>query len=97
MASRIDEAFLDLSGYTPSSDDISDLKRKLRSGHTLSLPNALWADTESDLMLSHKQGHPDEHPTLQLSLDDLRELEEAFNHFNCENVPLTADRILTDI
>jgi hypothetical protein len=43
-------------------------------------------------MLSQKQSHADENTTLQLSLDDLRELEEAFNHFNCENVPLTVDR-----
>jgi hypothetical protein len=97
MALHVNEEFLDLSGYTPSSDDITELKRKLRNGHAYSLPNAVWADTESDFMLSHKQSHRDEHPTLQLSLDDLRELEEAFDHFNCENVPLTANRILTDI
>jgi hypothetical protein len=78
--------FLDLSGYTPSLDDINELKRKLYIGHARCLPKPVWADTGTDTMHSRKRDGPDEHPTLQLSLDDLCELEDAFSHFRCEVV-----------
>ena len=73
MALYTDEEFLDTSGYTPSPSDITELKEKLRSGHARSLPSAIWAETEDSLTHTHNEGRSDEHPTLQLSLDDLRE------------------------
>jgi hypothetical protein len=97
MAPKTGDTSLDLSGYTPSLDDINELKRKLRIGHARSLPNPAWVDTETDTMQSHERDGPGEHPTLQLSLDDLRELEDAFVHFNCK-IQLTIFRYaLTDI
>ncbi|CAN9274571.1 unnamed protein product [Alternaria alternata] len=87
MALYTDE-FLDTSGYTPSSSDITELKEKLRSGHARSLPSAIWAETEDSLTHTHNEGRSDEHPTLQLSLDDLRELEQAFDYFNSTGLSL---------
>ena len=94
MALYTDEEFLDTSGYTPSPSDITELKEKLRSGHARSLPSAIWAETEDSLTHTHNEGRSDEHPTLQLSLDDLRELEQAFDYFNCKKVLLDLDCIL---
>ena len=94
MALYTDEEFLDTSGYTPSPSDITELKEKLRSGHARSLPSAIWAETEESLTHTHNERRSDEHPTLQLSLDDLRELEQAFDYFNCKKVLLDLDCIL---
>ncbi|KAF2810688.1 Clavaminate synthase-like protein [Mytilinidion resinicola] len=88
MAPHAEEPFLDLSGYTPSSETIAELKRKLRICHARSFPTASWVTPETHLVDSHEIVRAEEYPILQLSLEDLRELEDAFSFFNSTALPL---------
>ncbi|PVH93454.1 Clavaminate synthase-like protein [Periconia macrospinosa] len=79
-----DEPFVDSSGYTPSFDKIAELKKKLRISHAHSLPKASWVDPE----LQPQNARDGVCPVLQLSLQDLRELEEAYTIFELSGLPL---------
>lgn len=86
MILHTEEPFFDSSGYTPSFDKIAELKRKLRICHSQCLSEASWV--ESDLQPPNRQDRvcAGEHPVLQLSLHDLREIEEAYSFFECKSI-----------
>lgn len=86
MAPHAEEPFDDSSGYTPSLDKIAELKQKLRICHARSLPNASWVTPEVRPKNSQDRVYVQEHPILQLSLEDLRELEDAFSFFDCKGI-----------
>lgn len=77
-----DEPFVDCSGYTPSLDKIAELKKKLHISHAQSLRGASWVDSELHLENAREGACP----VLQLSLQDLRELEEAYSIFECKGI-----------
>jgi hypothetical protein len=86
MATQTGETLVDLSGYTPSLETISELERKLRSCHAHLLPDSFWAAPEARLLDSHATIPEKECPVLRLSLADLQEIEDAFNFFSCERI-----------
>lgn len=83
MAPHAEDTFVDTSGYTPSLNRIAELRRELRLQHAVSLPRAAWVTDGPMLVDSHDRISGVEHRILQLSLDDLREIEDAVNYFNC--------------
>jgi hypothetical protein len=82
MAPHADDSFVDLSGYTPNLDSIAELKRKLRLHHAVSLPGAAWVTDCPQLNGSHGAAADIETRVLQLSLADLKEIEDAYAYFN---------------
>ncbi|KAF2279313.1 Clavaminate synthase-like protein [Westerdykella ornata] len=85
MAPHADDS-LDGSGYTPSAKSIAELKRKLHLHHAASLPGAAWI-TDCPQM-NDSQAANLESKTLQLSLDDLKEIEDAYAYFDATGLPL---------
>lgn len=97
MAPHADDSFIDQSGYTPSSDSIAELKRKLRLHHAKTLPGAAWiTDCPS---LNGSQSVPDNIAarTLQLSLVDLKEIEDAYSYFNGKTQIVNFKSLLTGV
>ncbi|CAI6330977.1 unnamed protein product [Periconia digitata] len=88
MGSRVETTFSDSSGYTPSAEKIAELKQKLRVGHAQSLPGASWVDLGPQPANPRNAVSTETHPVLQLSLQDLREIEEAYSVFELSGLPL---------
>lgn len=82
MASHADEGFVDSSGYTPSLEDIAELRRKLHLHHTTFLPGAAWIADCPPLCDSAAAVGDAAACVLRLSLDDLKEIEDAFAYFS---------------
>ncbi|KAF2183194.1 Clavaminate synthase-like protein [Zopfia rhizophila CBS 207.26] len=88
MAPHAETQFIDSSGYTPSTDVITELKRKLRLHHPASVPGASWISKGSQTIDSRDTDTDGEASILQLSLSDLKEIEDAFLFFNATKLPL---------
>lgn len=79
MAPHADDTFVDTSGYTPATNEIAELKRALRLHHASSIRGVAWVNDcprLSDGSVTDLAKN-----TLQLSLADLKEIEDAYSHF----------------
>jgi pentatricopeptide repeat protein len=82
MPPHADNDFVDLSGYTPNLDTIAELKQKLRLHHAALLPGAAWITDCPQLNDSRAAAADIGARVLQLSLVDLKEIEDAYAYFN---------------
>ena len=97
MAPGAQTLFIDPSGYTPSSDIIKELKWNLRLSHATYIPNASWVSQGPQIIDSLDQMIDGESSVLQLSLSDLKEIEDAFTKFKCTFSVDTSTRFATEL
>lgn len=88
MAPHANDTIVDTSGYMPSADSVKELKKALRLHHTRSVTKKSWISGGPQTIDSHDRDGEYEACTLQLSLNDLQEIEDAVNFFERTKLPL---------
>jgi hypothetical protein len=88
MAPHADDTIVDTSGYMPSADSVKELKKTLRLHHTRSVTKTSWISGGPQAIDSHDRDGEYEACTLQLSLNDLQEIEDALSFFDRTELPL---------
>ncbi|KAF2102644.1 Clavaminate synthase-like protein [Rhizodiscina lignyota] len=88
MAPHAEGPFGDTSGYTPSADSIRELRAALRLHHRQVVSEKTWLTEGAQSIDSHDREEKREPWILQLSLDDLNEIEDAVQHFEGTKLPL---------
>ncbi|KAF2473831.1 Clavaminate synthase-like protein [Lindgomyces ingoldianus] len=87
MAPHAETSLFDTSGYSPPENVISELKKSLRLFNS-SAGAVKWISEGPQIVDSHDR-ESDEHDfVLQLSLDDIQEIEDAFISFKATTLPL---------
>jgi hypothetical protein len=81
MAPHVDDTIVDTSGYMPSDDTVRELKKSLRLHHTQSITKNSWISGGPQTIDSHDRDGEYEACILQLSLNELQEIEDAVNFF----------------
>jgi len=81
MAPHADDTIVDTSGYMPSDDTVRELKKSLRLHHTQSITKNSWISGGPQTIDSHDRDGEYEACILQLSLNELQEIEDAVNFF----------------
>jgi hypothetical protein len=77
-----DEPLWETPTYTPSKASIQALKRELRLSHNACINGGSWISQGSQQIDSHDRDEASDPAILQLTLDDIQELEDAVDHFN---------------
>jgi hypothetical protein len=82
MAPHAEIPIIDTSGYMPSADSVKELKEALHLHHTRLVTGNSWISEGPQTIDSHDRDGEYEACILQLSLNDLQEIENAVNFFN---------------
>lgn len=88
MAPHYEDPLLDDSGYLPTMEAIEEVKKALRVHLEHSKSQRSWITAGPQTIDSHDRQEPGDASILQLSLQDLEEIENAVNHFAETELPL---------